>query len=338
MKRFPFLHFVLRVLVTVFGNNLTDQRTGRKVARALMFCWRGRIYLLGLEGDDQVIPVFLSQKRMTFWKRRIGFATHPAPDFPRKDGVSEPHASGNAICFLLLAHQPAEQVEKMIKRWQSYCHAPSQLLLGYGGAPEEFDKIDYQPKFFLDDLRLRTRDHQREKQSYSQFFGRAAAWLEDNPECAYIYLAEYDHWPLVEDLGARLIERLRREKADVLGHQLFRRDRTSCVYYLNHLADPRFLPWLRSISRLRNPEVVFNMFGSGSFWTREAFLAVAEREETFPIYLETYLPTLAHHLGFRVRDFQEQNRFIWDRGDRRRDIDRARRQGAWTIHPVKSPP
>ena len=49
------------------------------------------------------------------------------------------------------------------------------------------------------------------------------------------------------------------------------------------------------------------MFGSGSFWKKEAFLRMAEFEEPFPIYLEIYLPTVVHHLGFRVRDFRQQD-------------------------------
>jgi hypothetical protein len=35
-----------------------------------------------LRGDDQVIPMFLPQEKMSFWKRKIGFTTHPPPDFP----------------------------------------------------------------------------------------------------------------------------------------------------------------------------------------------------------------------------------------------------------------
>src|ERR1700734_2721188 len=58
MKQFPFLHRVLHFLVVLFGNDLTDERTGRKVGRALLFCWRGRIHVVGLEGQDQVIPEF----------------------------------------------------------------------------------------------------------------------------------------------------------------------------------------------------------------------------------------------------------------------------------------
>jgi hypothetical protein len=338
MKRFSFGQALLRLLVAIFGSDLTDQRTGRKVARALMFCWRGRIYLLGLQGQDQVIPVFLPQERMTFWKRQIGFSTHPAPDDARETAMPDPDAEDKAICFLLLTHQAPEETERLIARWRSYCAPPAQLVLAYGGSRDSFGQISYEPKFFLDDPRLRTRDHQREKQSYGELFRKTAAWLREHPECGFVYLSEYDHWPLARNLGPRLIERLRREKADVLGHEFFRRDRTSCVYYLHHLADPRFLPWLREHSRRRDPEAVFNMLGTGSFWTREAFLAVADCEETIPIYLETYLPTLAHHLGFRVRDFQEQSRFVRGAGDLGGEIATARAAGAWTIHPVKSWP
>jgi hypothetical protein len=338
MKRFPFLHRVLHFLVVLFGNNLIDERTGQKVGRALLLCWRGRIHVLGLEGKDQVIPTFLPQKRMAFWDRQIGFTTHPPPDFPHEAEMPAAESQGDAICFLLLAHQSPAQVEKLVTRWRDYCPPPSQLLLAYGGPREEFDRIAHEPKFFLADPRLRTRHHQREKQSYTQLFQRAGAWLAGHPACGYVYFAEYDHWPLVPDLGARLVERLQREKADVLGHQLFRRDGTCCVYYQNHVADPRFLPWLHAISKRRDPGAVFNMLGTGSFWTREAFLAVAQREETVPVYLETYLPTLAHHLGFRLRAFGDQDLFVWGDGDHGADIPRARANGAWTIHPIKTWP
>jgi len=77
------------------------------------------------------------------------------------------------------------------------------------------------------------------------------------------------------------------------------------------------------------------MFGSGSFWTREAFEAVAAQAEPMPIYLELDLPTLAHHLGFRVRDLPDQNQFVCVRPDRTEEREIARRKGAWALHPVK---
>jgi hypothetical protein len=80
------------------------------------------------------------------------------------------------------------------------------------------------------------------------------------------------------------------------------------------------------------------MLGTGSFWTRDAFLAVARQEETVPVYLEIYLPTVAHHLGFRIRDFADQSRFVLGEGDLAAEIPRARAEGAWTLHPVKTWP
>jgi hypothetical protein len=242
------------------------------------------------------------------------------------------------VCFVLLAHQPPAELRQILDGWTTFVTAPDELLLCYGGRECDFGQIEYSPKLFLDDPRLRTRDHQRERQSYTQLFQKVGQWLERHPAANYVYLAEYDHRPLVGDLADRLVERLHRENADVLGHHLYRRDRTSCPYYLSHVALPGFSDWLRKISRRQETDAVFNMFGSGSFWTREAFLAVAGRDEPLPIYLETYLPTLAHHLGFRLRDFEEQNRFVFPQGDRQGEIETARAQGAWTLHPVKSTP
>ena len=244
--------------------------------------------------------------------------------------------SGEGVCYVLLSHLPPEETEGLLARWRHYYEPPSRLVLCYGGTPENFAKISYDAKIYIDDPRLRTRHHQREKQTYSQIFQKVTQWLADHPECQYVYFAEFDHWPLVRDLGARLIERLKREKADVLGHQLARRDQTCCAHYLNHLSDDRFLPWLKSVSCRPDPGATFNMFGSGSFWTREAFMAVGAKGEPFPIYLEVYLPTLAHHLGFRVRDFQDQNRHIRAAGSRFDEIEEATAAGAWTIHPIKA--
>ena len=79
-----------------------------------------------------------------------------------------------------------------------------------------------------------------------------------------------------------------------------------------------------------------SMFGSGSFWTKEAFEAVATLPEEIPMYLELFQPTAAHHLGFRVRSFREQSRFVRNLGDLGTQLDSLRTQGAWSAHPVKT--
>ncbi len=84
MKRFLVLKlrsFGLAV-ARVFASDLVDSRTGKKIGRALLLPWRGKIHVIGL--NEAVKVGFLPQNRLTFWKQEIGFSAHPAPDFPHE--------------------------------------------------------------------------------------------------------------------------------------------------------------------------------------------------------------------------------------------------------------
>ena len=241
----------------------------------------------------------------------------------------------NSVLNLILSHQSPEAVARMIAYWER-CVPRESILLAYGGTESGFESIAHTQKFFVDDPRLRTRDHQREFQSYTGLFQTAAKFLETpGHEFQHVYFSEYDHLPLVDDLNERQIQRLRAEGADLLAFHVHRVDDTSNPHFLYHAANDKFMDYWAGITRRSEAEVVLTMFGTGSFWTREAFSAVSATKEPFPIYMEIYLPTLAHHLGFRVRDFGDQDRFIQVLKDETDNIDQARREGAWTLHPVK---
>ena len=75
--REPFLR-----LARALGSEITDARTGKNLGRALLFCWGGRIWVIGLQ--HSVYPLFLPQTRLTYWRQELGFATHPEPDFPHE--------------------------------------------------------------------------------------------------------------------------------------------------------------------------------------------------------------------------------------------------------------
>jgi hypothetical protein len=237
-----------------------------------------------------------------------------------------------------LCHQEAEVVERLLALWRRIASTDS-ILIAHGGARADFDALECRNKIFLEDPRLRARDKQRERQSYHGIWQATSHWLASSlNNLEFIHVVEYDHFPLVDDLNNRQIELLNNENADVLAYHLQRIDGTSHPHYLYHRRDPRFHNFFREISVRGNPEVVLSMFGTGSFWKRDAFEAVATVEEPFPVYLEVYLPTLAHHLGFRLRNYGEQNRFVSNIGDRSREIESARSDGAWTLHPVKNLP
>lgn len=239
---------------------------------------------------------------------------------------------------VLLSHQRADQLAPLLRIWRRVAQE-STLLLAYGGARSDFDHLTHEPRIFIDDTRLRTRDHQREYQSYTGLLKAVQGWIEA-AACAadYIYLAEYDHIPLVADLNARQTARMQSEDADLLGFHLQRIDGTNHPHYLYHVANPRFEAWLQPITARRDAGVTLSMLGTGSVWTREAFASVAAMDEPFPMYFELYLPTLAHHLGFRVRDWADQNPFVVNKGDRGAEIGAAQQAGAWTLHPVKNLP
>ena len=238
------------------------------------------------------------------------------------------------VLNLLLTHQEPPAVARMLAWWRDH-GAEDNLLLVYDGTEKEFNCIEHPQKVRVDDPRLRTVRHSHERQSYTELIRAVSRWLAGR-DFTHVHLAEYDHLPLVSDLHERQAARLEEERADVLGFQLARVDGTNQPHLLYHAHMPGFFPFWRGLSVRENKGVVLSMFGSGSFWTRAAFDAVAAHAEPFPIYLELYLPTLAHHLGYRLRDWREQNRYISSLGNFVDRIDEARRAGAWTLHPVKT--
>lgn len=64
------------------GTEIIDARSGELLGRAFLLCWGGRLWIIGLERP--VYPLFLPQKRLTYWRQEMGFATHPEPDFPHE--------------------------------------------------------------------------------------------------------------------------------------------------------------------------------------------------------------------------------------------------------------
>jgi hypothetical protein len=237
------------------------------------------------------------------------------------------------VLNILLTHQMPDACQALIQR-VSMIAQDENLLLVYGGSQDVFHEINYEPKLFIEDQRLRTHDHQREMQSYTGIFRAGADWMKSRP-FEFIHFFEYDHLPLVPDLNVRHITRLQQQGADVLGYHLARIDGTSHPHFLQHAAYARFAQFLHKISCRDDRDVILSMFVTGSFWTREAFESVAVLDEPCPVYMEVYLPTIAHHLGFRLRDYGDQDRFVSHRDDRSQKIDGAQRQGAWTLHPVK---
>ncbi|HWY41399.1 MAG TPA: hypothetical protein VNX27_11460 [Chthoniobacterales bacterium] len=242
------------------------------------------------------------------------------------------------VLNVVLSHQPPADVDRLVGYWNSLLDL-GNVVIAYGGPRSSFDRIAFNKKIFIGDPNLRTQDHQREAQSYTAVFKEASLWLRNRSDAIhFVTLFEFDHLPLVRDLNARQVKRLQTEGADVLAYHLARVDDTSHPHYLHYAANGEFIRFFRKLSVRDDPSVVLSMFGTGSCWTHEAFDAIGAFIEPFPVYFEIYLPTLAHHLGFRLRDYGDQNTFVSNLGDRSGEVESAKNQGAWTLHPVKTLP
>jgi hypothetical protein len=69
-------------LARSFGSEIRDAETGDVIGRALLISWGGRVHIIGLE--QSVRPVFLPQRRLTYWKQSLGFTLARAVDFPNE--------------------------------------------------------------------------------------------------------------------------------------------------------------------------------------------------------------------------------------------------------------
>jgi hypothetical protein len=234
---------------------------------------------------------------------------------------------------ILVTDQNPGQVHRMLKWWKDKI-LETELLVAYGGPVENFSKLDFSRKIFVRDERLRTRDHVRQRQSYTGVFQTASTALRKS-EYQYVWLVEFDHIPVNFRIIPELKRRMAKAGADIVCYHLRRVDGTNSPHFLEHARDREFFDFWQRVSVREEKGTVLSMFASGSLWRREAFDALAATDESFPTYLEIYLPTMAHHLGFRLCDLGEQNDFIRPVPIRSLTFESARARGALSVHPLK---
>lgn len=238
------------------------------------------------------------------------------------------------IVTILLTHQTHAEVCRMLSYWQEM-DAEQEFIIAHGGDLDRPDSFDgYWVK--ITDPMLRTKDHPRERQSYLGVF-QALAPLIAQLEATHVHLAEYDEIPLIRDLNQKLLDWMSQERCDVLGHRLVRVDQSSHPHYLDHQKDSAFDRYWQSIGVRDDATITLSMLGCGSFWKHEAFQAVASLQPSMRMYLELFLPTAAHHLGYRVRPMPSQQDVFMapEKPKSPGELERYRELGAWRLHPVK---
>lgn len=239
------------------------------------------------------------------------------------------------IGTILLTHQAPDAVQRMVDYWRAL-DGDQEFLVAYGGEKALSASIQGFDTVYITDPQLRTRDHPRERQSYLGVFQACIPWIETK-EISHIHFAEFDEIPLVKNLNLSLLRSMRQEQCDVLAHRLRRIDGTNHPHYLHHVSDESFMEFWKSISCRTDQEVVLSMLGCGSFWKKEVFIAVANLNPPLRIYLELFLPTAAHHLGYRLRGFNADDSYMApEQIKQANELEKYRALGAERVHPVKN--
>ncbi len=324
----------LRKAAAVAGRRLKDYQ-GRTLDRAFVFPWRGRILLLGLSPQSHLRPVGVPQKRLTYWVQALCWEQAEAPDFPR-NGRQPERPPASKVCHVIITHLDAARNGRMVAEWKRL-DPEALILLAHGGSREDFESLPQGvDAFYVEDPALRTRDHAREKQEYLGVIKAAATYLRDFPDISHIHLLEYDVVPMVSGLGQKLVACLITEDADLCGSGMYDLTGTVHPHLLSQADDQAIGAFLRNLSCREDKGRVLTMLGCTSIWTRACFESIARLEPPGRIYLEIASPTLAHHLGWRVRPLPEaQNRSLTFYGDLGDQADALANQGAWMIHPSK---
>lgn len=201
---------------------------------------------------------------------------------------------------VLLTHQDAAAVEDNLRYLQAVS-PESRFVVAHGGRAEDYARVAYDDKVFVDDETL--RGPPRTDQSYHVTLGLVHdRFVRDDPAVGAVYLLEWDHVVLRAGFEQALLELAERTGADFLGKTCVERTGTNWHHYTRYRRDPALLAHLREHSVREDPTRMFGTLGNGFWLTRaalEAYVAIGRRPV---VYGELYLPTLLHHLGFRVGD------------------------------------
>jgi|SRR5215211_1202962 len=242
-----------------------------------------------------------------------------------------------ALLTVLLSHLSASAVEASVDHVRRM--APdSRLILCHGGRRPDFDAVRFEDKLFIENRGL--RGPSAAFQSYNDTLGEVFdRFVAPDESVDKILMLEFDQVLLSREFTQRLIQLMDNSGADLLGKTCVDRTATNWWHRVRYRDDPVLLRFLESVSTREDRRRLYGCLGTGFAMRRqvlEAYTAVTHPEH---IYVELYLPTLVHHLGFRVDDIDRYgDLYAHVRSRPPYDLAAAlelQRAGAVVLHPFK---
>jgi hypothetical protein len=176
----------------------------------------------------------------------------------------------------------------------------SRFVICFGGPRVEFDRLTVEDALFIDEPSLRGGPFERSNTGLlTTVYERR---IRDDPQVEFVYFIEFDHLILRPDYEQELVALADRTGAGLLGKFASPRNDTNWPHFLRYRDDERVNGFLASISRRDDVGLRLGCLGSGMLLRREALAAFCSVGDYPEVYVEMFVPTVVHHLGFDVVD------------------------------------
>lgn len=234
-------------------------------------------------------------------------------------------------------HLPAADVRRQL----AYLRALSpgvRFAICHGGARTDFETLGEEAAVFVDDPTLRGPN---QHQSYTAVL-RAAyeEFVEPDPEVDLLYFVEFDQLVVRADFEDPLRALAAETGAGLVAKFASQRNDTNWPHYLRQRGDRDLDAYFERITVRPDPGARWGCLGSGMLFTRDALAAFhAATPEAPHAYLELFVPTTIHHLGFEIADPDRHGDLYasirWRPEFTPEEAIAAKRAGRAFVHPFK---
>lgn len=214
----------------------------------------------------------------------------------------------------------------------------ARFVVCHGGSRDDFEDVETEEKVYMDDPGL--RGPPRHLQSWTQAFELVwHRYFEPDESLDSLYLFEFDHLILDAEFEQRLRDLAQASGAGFMGKNCVAREGTNWEHYVRWRRDERLRAHLRRFSVREEQTRLYGCLGDGMWLSRDALGAYVAVGEHPPCYNEIYVPTLLHHLGFRVVDVDDHSALYshvrWTSPFSVDEVIELADRGATFVHPVK---
>lgn len=223
----------------------------------------------------------------------------------------------------------------MLIAFSALAPADVEFVVGYGGPRNEFDRITWPNRIFLEHATFRGRI---EEQNFSPWLNAVGRWIQDRQRAPdYVHFSENDHIPLRRDYWSELAGAMNRSGCDFLGKWCMDRTGTNEEFYLRYRRDPILRTVLEPLGQVE-PRI-WGALADGMVFKQQALQALSDVDLDIPCFTEILIPSVLAKLGFRLGDMDAwSDVFRWVRhrpAFEVADVDALLAGGAFCCHPFK---